>query len=46
MFDYRVLIVGGSINKIVHNVLISRDKQRQSTKFSSASYVIGLIVFL
>lgn len=42
----RVLIVGGSINKIVHNVLISRDKQRQSTKFSSASYVIGLIVYL
>ena len=42
----RVLIVGGSINKIVHNVLISWDKQRQSTKFSSASYVIGLIVYL
>ena len=28
------------INKIFHNFLIYRDKQRQSTKFSSASYVI------
>ena len=32
------------MNKIFHNFLIYPDKQRQSIKFSSASYFRGLIV--